>query len=55
MVDTNRLGMAFQPEQSFENPDGSPIWFSSDYSGKQREKEILPGPFATASDLIKIY
>jgi hypothetical protein len=55
MVDTNRLGMAFQPEQYFENPDGSPIRFSSDYSGKQREKEILPGPFATASDLIKIY
>ena len=53
-VDTARLGKAFQPDQAFENPDGSPITFDVDYNGRRRESEILPGPFAVASRDIKV-
>lgn len=41
----NDLGKAFEPDQKFENPDGTEIIFDKDYSGKPR-KNIIPGPFA---------
>ncbi len=44
-IDTDTLGMAFEPEERYENPDGSPIVWDTDYFGKKR-KTILPGPFA---------
>lgn len=46
VVSTELLGRAFEPEQLFENPDGSPIVFLSDYFGKSRTISPLPGPFA---------
>lgn len=48
MVDTETLGKAFEPSQSYENPDGTPILFDRDYFGQQRGDSILPGPFAEA-------
>ena len=45
MIDTETLGMAFEPEERYENPDGTPIVWDTDYFGKKR-KAILPGPFA---------
>ena len=48
MVHTDVLGMAFEPEQKFENPDGTPIRFDSDYFGNHRGVNVLPGPFAEA-------
>ncbi|MBR1820916.1 MAG: right-handed parallel beta-helix repeat-containing protein, partial [Clostridia bacterium] len=33
IIDTETLGMAFEPEQRFENPDGTPIAFDGDYLG----------------------
>lgn len=45
-VSTETLGMAFEPEQRFENPDGSEIVFNRDYFGDHRELHPLPGPFA---------
>ncbi len=45
-VDTEMLGMAFEPEQGFENPDGSALCLDKDYWGKQRGNTVLPGPFA---------
>lgn len=45
-VDTDRLGMAFEPEQRFENPDGSPLRLDRDFTGAQRSGAVLPGPFA---------
>jgi len=39
--------MAFEPEEKYENPDGSPITFDTDYFGKKRAASgVLPGPFA---------
>ncbi len=46
MIDTEKLGMAFEPEQKFENPDGSPITFNRDYFDAETENVPLPGPFA---------
>ena len=43
---TESLGKAFEPEQSFENPDGTPITFDSDYFGSHRSISPLAGPFA---------
>ncbi|MCR4946639.1 MAG: right-handed parallel beta-helix repeat-containing protein, partial [Lachnospiraceae bacterium] len=46
MIDSDVLGKAFEPEQRFENPDGSSIRFDTDYFGNKRTGKILPGPFA---------
>ena len=46
VVDSDTLGKAFEPEQRFEDADGSTIVFDTDYSGKKREKITVPGPFA---------
>ena len=47
-IDTDTLGMAFEPEERYENPDGTPIVWDTDYFGAKRKK-ILPGPFADAA------
>jgi len=49
MVETDTLGKAFEPEQKFENPDGSPILFNLDYFGLERTATVIPGPFADAA------
>lgn len=46
IVDTDRMGIAFQPEQRFEAPDGSDIVIDRDYFGSLRQPTIVPGPFA---------
>ena len=45
-VSTEMLGEAFEPEQKFEAPDGTPILFDRDYFGEKRGICPLPGPFA---------
>lgn len=50
LVTTELLGMAFEPEQKFENPDGSAICFTGDYFGVQRESAPLPGPFSSGKE-----
>ncbi len=46
---TKTLGLAFEPEQPFENPDGTPIVFDEDYFG-QKQARVVPGPFAQVLD-----
>ncbi|MCD7708975.1 MAG: right-handed parallel beta-helix repeat-containing protein [Clostridiales bacterium] len=46
VISTETLGMAFEPEEKFEDPDGTPILFEYDYFGEQRGSNPLPGPFA---------
>ena len=53
MVDSDVLGRAFEPEERFENPDGTPITFNVDYLGGHRGVDVLPGPFASADDAEK--
>ena len=50
MVYTGTLGKAFEPEEPFENPDGTPITFDRDYFGGHRGAGVIPGPFAAKED-----
>ena len=50
MVDSDILGKAFEPEERFENADGTDICFNTDYLGGHRGTDVLPGPFASAED-----
>ena len=53
-ISTETLGMAFEPEQRFENPDGTPIVFCQDFWGERRSVNPLPGPFARGEGQIKL-
>ena len=46
MICSDTLGYAFEPEERFEEPDGSDIVFDKDFYGKNRFDKVLPGPFA---------
>lgn len=46
IITTEILGMAFEPEQKFENPDGTPIVMDMDYYGKAWGEDTGAGPFA---------
>lgn len=50
-ISTEILGKAFEPEQKFENPDGSQIIFDRDYFGEKRSLYPSAGPFADGSVL----
>ena len=54
VITTETLGKAFEPEQRFENPDGTDIIFDKDYFGTHRGAAVLPGPFASAEEAEKI-
>lgn len=54
MINTEVLGKAFEPEQYYENPDGTPIRFDTDFFGNHRGVQVIPGPFTTPSDEIKL-
>lgn len=45
------LGKAFEPEQRFENHDGSEIIFNKDYFDEYRGLDTLAGPFNCASEI----
>ncbi len=46
---TENLGLAFEPEQRFENPDGSDILFNEDFFGGHRGVSAFPGPIEPES------
>ena len=48
MIHTSTLGMAFEPEEYYENPDGTPITFDEDYFGNKRGLNVIPGPLSDA-------
>lgn len=54
LVHSDRLGKAFEPEQRFEAPDGSAIFFDSDFFGTHRGADIVPGPFAQGGSAIEL-
>ena len=53
IITSDILGKAFQPEQRFENPDGSAITFDQDYFGDHRGITTVPGPFISKESLKK--
>lgn len=54
IVTSDILGKAFEPEQRFEERDGSDIVFQSDFLGNHRGISTIPGPFACADELSEI-
>lgn len=46
MICTQTLGKALEPDEYFENPDGTPIIFDRDYFSEHRSINVIPGPFA---------
>ena len=53
IINSDILGYAFEPEQRFENTDGTAITFNRDYLGEHRGLSTIPGPFATEADAKK--
>lgn len=54
MIHSDTLGQAFEPEERFENPDGTSILFDIDYLGNHRSLNVIPGPFASAEDAKRV-
>lgn len=47
IITSDILGYAFEPEQRFENPDGTAIIFQDDFLGEHRGVTTIPGPFVS--------
>jgi len=45
IICTETLGMAFEPEQRFEGPNGEDIIFDTDFYGRKRPETPVAGPF----------
>ena len=55
ILTTEALGCAFEPEERFENPDGTPIVFDRDFLGNHRALSALPGPFAEGKAVTAVW
>jgi hypothetical protein len=49
-VSTGRLGKAKLAREAYEQPDGKPIVFDTDYTGALRSEHPKPGPFEQIKD-----
>ncbi|MNW52644.1 hypothetical protein D3C74_301710 [compost metagenome] len=46
MVTTDLLGKTYHAEMKYEEPDGTPYRFDSDFFGTKRpDVDVTPGPF----------
>ena len=50
MINSDTLGFAFEPEERFENTDGTDIIFNKDFLEQHRGTQVIPGPFASRED-----
>ncbi|MBR6706568.1 MAG: right-handed parallel beta-helix repeat-containing protein [Clostridia bacterium] len=55
LITSDVLGKAFEPEERFENSDGTGIVFDSDYFGSHRGLRIMPGPFADGDPTLPLW
>ena len=55
LISTQILGKAFEPEQLFENADGTPILFDRDYYGSHRSFRPVPGPFEHMEEQFTVF
>ncbi len=52
VISTQTIAMAFEPEEKYENPDGTPIIFNTDFFGNHRAGvKVTAGPFANSAEL----
>ena len=54
MISTGMLGEAFEPEQKFENSDGTEIIFDKDFYGTHRNVFPLAGPFELPQQIYQL-
>ena len=54
-ITTDVLGVAFEPEQRFEQPDGSPIVMDTDIRGDARSDTPMPGPWEHPGDMTFVW
>lgn len=50
IICSDTLGLAFEPEERYENPDGSDIILNEDYYGNHRGVSAIPGPVACGKE-----
>lgn len=50
IINSDILGEAFEPEERYENPDGTDIIFTEDYFGNHRGVSTIPGPVASGKE-----
>lgn len=50
IIHSGILGEAFEPEERYENPDGSDIVLNEDYFGNHRGLTAVPGPAARGTE-----
>lgn len=53
LMHTDDIYMAFEPEEKYENPDGTPITFDTGILGTKRTSTVIPGPFVTKDEAEK--
>ena len=46
LITSDTLGLAFEPEERFETPEGEDIIFDTDFYGNSRMNNLVAGPFA---------
>ena len=51
LIHTDDINPAFEPEQKYENPDGTPITFDTDFYDVKRDSAPIAGPFANKEEL----
>lgn len=54
IITTKTLGMAFEPEQRFEDYNGDDIIFDTDYFDVYRKLDTIPGPFANVETFTSV-
>ena len=55
IISTPMMGMAFEPEERFENPDGSEIVMDRDYNDDIRMTSPEAGPFEKTDSRIRVW
>lgn len=55
LIRTDDLHPAFEPEEKYENPDGTPITFDTDLCGTKRDTVFPAGPFAKPVKDIQLF
>lgn len=55
LIRTDDLHPAFEPEEKYENPDGTPITFDTDLCGNKRGDAFPAGPFAKPVKDIQLF
>lgn len=51
IINSDILGEAFEPEERYENPDGTDLILNEDYFGNHRGLSALPGPAVSGENL----